>query len=199
MFGFCGRNNGTPPAIISIGRLIEKKGFHDLIEACRVLCERGVEFRCEIIGEGPLESSLREQITATGLTTLVTLTGPLPQGEVMKRLACSALFVLPCVAEVGGGMDNLPTVVMEAMAAGDFDSAWWRSGNGAGRVHRSAGAGTSAGRFGRRTRAGPCRSTTRAIARRSGPAAGGGVVCDRQKCRSAARSLPTSRCLTPIA
>ena len=107
-----------PPAIISIGRLIEKKGFHDLIEACRVLCERGVEFRCEIIGEGPLESSLRDQITAAGLTTLVTLTGPLPQGEVIKRLACSALFVLPCVAEVGGGMDNLPTVVMEAMAAG---------------------------------------------------------------------------------
>ena len=109
---------GTPPAIISIGRLIEKKGFHDLIEACRVLCERGVGFRCEIIGEGPLESSLRDQITAAGLTTLVTLTGPLPQGEVIKRLACSALFVLPCVAEVGGGMDNLPTVVMEAMAAG---------------------------------------------------------------------------------
>ena len=110
--------NGTPPAIISVGRLIEKKGFHDLIEACRVLRERGVEFRCEIIGEGPLESSLRDQITAAGLTTLVTLTGPLPQGEVIKRLACSALFVLPCVAEVGGGMDNLPTVVMEAMAAG---------------------------------------------------------------------------------
>ena len=110
--------NGTPPAIISIGRLIEKKGFHDLIEACRVLCERGVEFRCEIIGEGPLERSLRDQITAADLTTLVTLTGPLPQGDVIKRLACSALFVLPCVAEVGGGMDNLPTVVMEAMAAG---------------------------------------------------------------------------------
>jgi glycosyltransferase involved in cell wall biosynthesis len=110
--------NGAPPAIISIGRLIEKKGFHDLIEACRVLCERGVEFRCEIIGEGPLESSLRDQITAAGLTTLVTLTGPLSQGEVIKRLACSALFVLPCVVEIGGGMDNLPTVVMEAMAAG---------------------------------------------------------------------------------
>jgi len=82
------------------------------------LRERGVEFRCEIIGEGPLESSLRDQITAAGLTTLVALTGPLPQGEVIKRLACNALFVLPCVAEVGGGMDNLPTVVMEAMAAG---------------------------------------------------------------------------------
>ena len=108
----------TPAAIVSVGRLIEKKGFSDLVEACRVLRERGLEFRCEIIGEGPLESALRDQITAAGLTTVVVLTGPLPQGEVSERLAAGTIFVLPCVAEAGGGMDNLPTVVMEAMAAG---------------------------------------------------------------------------------
>ena len=47
--------SASPPTIISIGRLIEKKGFQDLIDACRLLRERGLEFRCEIIGEGPLE------------------------------------------------------------------------------------------------------------------------------------------------
>lgn len=108
----------TPPAIVSIGRLIEKKGFSDLIEACRLLHRRGVDFRCEIIGEGPLESALREQIAIAGLADRVTLAGPLPQGEVIRRLAGSAVFALPCVAEAGGAMDNLPTVVMEAMAAG---------------------------------------------------------------------------------
>ncbi len=108
----------TPPGIISIGRLIEKKGFQDLIAACVLLHERGLAFRCEIIGEGPLEPALREQIAAAGLTSSVSLSGPLPQAEVIARLARSALFVLPCVAETGGGMDNLPTVVMEAMAAG---------------------------------------------------------------------------------
>ena len=110
--------SGAPPTIISIGRLIEKKGFQDLIEACRILRERSLDFRCEIIGEGPLERALREQMAAAGLTSCVVLTGPLPQAEVIRRLARSALFVLPCVAETGGGMDNLPTVVMEAMAAG---------------------------------------------------------------------------------
>jgi len=110
--------SAAPLAIVSIGRLIEKKGFHDLIEACRLLRERGIAFRCEIIGEGPLETLLRDQIASAGLTSVVALTGPLPQGEVIERLARSALFVLPCVAEAGGGMDNLPTVVMEAMAAG---------------------------------------------------------------------------------
>jgi glycosyltransferase involved in cell wall biosynthesis len=105
------------PAIVSIGRLIEKKGFSDLIEACRLLFERGIDFRCEIIGEGPLEPALREQIRTAGLTSSVTLSGPLAQEEVRARLARSAIFVLPCVTEAGGGVDNLPTVIMEAMAA----------------------------------------------------------------------------------
>jgi colanic acid/amylovoran biosynthesis glycosyltransferase len=105
------------PMIISIGRLIEKKGFEDLIQACRLLRERGLDFRCEIVGEGPLEGTLQAQIAAAGLTNTVVLTGPLAQAEIIERLARSALFVLPCVAEKDGEMDNLPTVVMEAMAA----------------------------------------------------------------------------------
>lgn len=110
--------SATPPAIISIGRLIEKKGFDDLIAACRLLVDRGVAFRAEIIGEGPLEADLAAQIANAGLTKSVRLAGPQPQSEVISRLARSAVFALPCVAEAGGGMDNLPTVVMEAMAAG---------------------------------------------------------------------------------
>ena len=62
-------------------------------------------------------STLREQIRAAGLTSSVTLSGPLPQEEVRLRLARSAIFALPCVTEADGGMDNLPTVIMEAMAA----------------------------------------------------------------------------------
>jgi colanic acid/amylovoran biosynthesis glycosyltransferase len=117
--GFPGADfSSGPPLIISVGRLIEKKGFADLIEACRLLKERALEFRCEIIGEGPLEVDLREQIMAAGLTNTVFLAGPQPQPEVRRRLAQSILFALPCVADKGGGMDNLPTVVMEAMAAG---------------------------------------------------------------------------------
>ena len=106
------------PAILSIGRLIEKKGFADLIEACRLLLNRGVDFRCEIIGEGPLEAALQERIASGDLANRITMAGPLAQREVIDRLARSAVFALPCVTEVGGGMDNLPTVVMEAMAAG---------------------------------------------------------------------------------
>ncbi|MEO8439792.1 MAG: glycosyltransferase family 4 protein [Spartobacteria bacterium] len=108
----------SPPALLSIGRLIEKKGFADLIEACRILQAGGTGLGCVIIGEGPLEEALREQIASANLTGVVELAGPLPQAEVIDRLARSQLFVLPCVTEAGGGMDNLPTVLMEAMAAG---------------------------------------------------------------------------------
>ncbi len=105
----------TPPRILSVGRLIEKKGFSDLIAAAAQL---SVPFRVEIIGEGPLEEALQTQIADAGLTKSVTLTGPLPQSEIIRRLAQSSVFALPCVRETGGGMDHLPTVVMEAMAAG---------------------------------------------------------------------------------
>ena len=106
------------PAIVSIGRLIEKKGFADLIEACRLLKPRGRPFACEIIGEGPLEAALRAQIAEAGLESCVKLAGPLTQLEIVSRLAFATIFVLPCTREADGRMDNLPTVIMEAMAAG---------------------------------------------------------------------------------
>jgi len=110
-------DNGIP-AIVSIGRLIEKKGFADLISACGLLKSRGRLFACEIIGEGPLEAALQSQIAEDGLEACVRLAGPLTQSEIALRLSHATIFALPCVREEGGGMDNLPTVIMEAMAAG---------------------------------------------------------------------------------
>jgi glycosyltransferase involved in cell wall biosynthesis len=109
---------GEPPQIISIGRLIEKKGFTDLIGACALLQARGRRFACRIIGEGPLEESLRAEIVANGLEKCVELTGPQTQAQIVAQLAHANVFVLPCTREADGGMDNLPTVIMEAMAAG---------------------------------------------------------------------------------
>jgi len=106
------------PAIVSIGRLIEKKGFADLINACRLLKPRGRGFVCEIIGEGPLENALRSQIARDDLESCVKLAGPRTQSQIALSLAQATIFVLPCKREEGGGMDNLPTVIMEAMAAG---------------------------------------------------------------------------------
>src|ERR1700730_9589984 len=108
----------APPAIVAIGRLIDKKGFPYLIHACRLLKDRGKSFRCEIIGEGPLEKELRAQIDRLDLQNCVKLLGAKPQHEIAERLAAGTVFVLPSVIGPDGGMDNLPTVIMEAMATG---------------------------------------------------------------------------------
>jgi colanic acid/amylovoran biosynthesis glycosyltransferase len=106
------------PLIVAIGRLIAKKGFTNLIRACALLVERGRSFRCEIFGEGPLEKELRVQIEKLNLEDRIQLPGPKPQHELRARLADASVFVLPSVPEPQGGMDNLPTVIMEAMATG---------------------------------------------------------------------------------
>jgi colanic acid/amylovoran biosynthesis glycosyltransferase len=110
--------SSAPPLILAVGRLIAKKGFADLIGACGLIAERGKSFQCEIIGEGPLENELRGQIERLNLQNRVVLPGAKPQREVRQRLAAANVFVLPSVIDPEGGMDNLPTVIMEAMATG---------------------------------------------------------------------------------
>ncbi len=110
--------SSASPLIVAVGRLIDKKRFADLIRACRLLMERGRSFRCEIIGEGPLEKELHQQIHDLDLQNYVKLLGPKPQHEIAEHLAMGTVFVLPSVIDASGGMDNLPTVIMEAMATG---------------------------------------------------------------------------------
>ncbi|MEM7014220.1 MAG: glycosyltransferase family 4 protein [Verrucomicrobiota bacterium] len=117
-------SNGQPKGIgsrkiYSVGRLIEKKGYDDLIRASGFLRDRGVEHSIHIVGDGPLEDELNAQIAAAGLEQHVILEGAKTQPEIIDALANDAhIFALPCVTESDGGMDNLPTVIMEAMAVG---------------------------------------------------------------------------------
>ena len=107
-----------PPEIIAVGRLVEKKGFSDLIEACAHLRDRGAPFSCRIIGGGELEADLRARIERFDLGAHVCLSGPRPQREVIERLRRAAVFAAPCVVGRDGNRDGLPTVLLEAMALG---------------------------------------------------------------------------------
>jgi len=106
-----------PPLILSIGRLISKKGFDVLIDACALLRQRGHGFRCEIIGEGPLFGELQARIHRQDLREDVHLTGPQTQSEIATRLSKATVLALPCRIDPDGAMDNLPTVIMEAMVS----------------------------------------------------------------------------------
>lgn len=109
---------GTGSLIVSVGRLIEKKGFDDLLRACaRLKVIGGSPFRCVIVGDGPLEEELLGLMAELGVGDVVELVGAKTQPEIIALLAAAQIFALPCVTERAGGKDNLPTVIMEAMAA----------------------------------------------------------------------------------
>ena len=106
------------PLVLAVGRLVEKKGFRYLIEACRQLLNSGTDFECLIIGEGEEEEELRGLISSLGVGDTVRLAGPQPQSEVITLLQEASVFAVPCVVGQDGNRDGLPTVLLEAMALG---------------------------------------------------------------------------------
>ena len=126
--------------ILSCGSLYPRKGFSDLLEACRLLRNRGWNFCCTIIGEGPLRRRLELFVRQHQLEQCVQLLGALPQKEVIHHYREADLFVLPCMTdylgwdefftdpllllEVGLAIpfrpitDGIPNVLVEAMAIG---------------------------------------------------------------------------------
>ncbi len=106
------------PLLVGVGRLVEKKGFAYLIEACQLLKRRGVPFQCAIIGAGILQEGLTHLTFALGLDDQVRLLGPLPQEELLTYYHKAALVCLPAVVATNGNRDILPNVLKEAMAIG---------------------------------------------------------------------------------
>lgn len=114
--------DGGPPGasrtLLCVGRLVEKKGIGDLIEACRLLALRGERVECDIVGDGPLRDELAKRIADAGLADAVRLHGALPQEAVLALMRRAGAMVLPCVVSASGDQDGLPTVLLEALAAG---------------------------------------------------------------------------------
>ncbi len=104
--------------VIAVGRLVEKKGFDVLVEACAIMAGKGIEFDCSIIGTGPLEAELRNLIETRGLQSRVSLPGPLAQSDMRERVRAAAVMAAPCIVGEDGNRDGLPTTLLESMALG---------------------------------------------------------------------------------
>ena len=107
-----------PPRILSVCRLVEKKGLSVLIDACALLKQWGCEFTCQIVGSGLMEEELRSHITALHLNDWIEIVGPRPQGDVFALMQQAAVFAAPYVIGKDGNRDGLPTTLLEAMALG---------------------------------------------------------------------------------
>jgi glycosyltransferase involved in cell wall biosynthesis len=111
-----------PPAepftILAVARLVEKKGLPVLIEACRLLREGAVTFRCGIVGKGAQRGLLEQRIREAGLDEHVHLLGPHTQGQIVARFHAAHVVALPCIVGEDGNRDGLPVSIVEALACG---------------------------------------------------------------------------------
>ena len=105
---------GPPLTLFGLGRLVPKKGFDVLINACRILAGEGLALECTIAGDGPEMQQLKH--LASGLP--VNCPGAVANRDVPALLQGTDIFVLPCQISGDGDRDGIPVVLMEAMAQG---------------------------------------------------------------------------------
>ncbi len=113
---------GAPVRILSVGRMIEEKGFLYLLRALALVRERGHDVRCVIVGGTDAERTagydqrVAALCSALTLRDLVRFAGALPFDQVLREYQRADIFALPCVVARDGSRDVTPNAVIEAMA-----------------------------------------------------------------------------------
>jgi glycosyltransferase involved in cell wall biosynthesis len=109
----------TSPAVLTtVGRLVDKKGFPDLLRAMRGLKSQGHVFQCRIYGDGPNRGSLVALRDSLDLTAEVEFAGEHGREAILKALGDADVFVLTPIVTPDGDRDGIPNVLVEAMACG---------------------------------------------------------------------------------
>jgi glycosyltransferase involved in cell wall biosynthesis len=109
-------NHAGPVRIVSVGRLVEKKGFPDLLQACALVRAAGQRFTCDIYGAGPLADQLERLRDELGLAGVVVFRGERDSDGIAEAMAGADVFALtPCVTD-DGDRDGIPNVIAEAIS-----------------------------------------------------------------------------------
>ncbi len=112
-----GRNPAEPVRLLSVGRLVEKKGF-DLLLAALARLDPDLHWRWRHVGTGPERRRLHREADRLGLTDRITWLGSQAHDTVIAEYAAADLFILPCRRARDGDQDGLPNVLMEALVMG---------------------------------------------------------------------------------
>lgn len=107
-----------PPALLAVGRLVEKKGFDILVMSCAELRDRGIPFHLLIIGNGPQDKVLHDLVEDLRLAGHVTFAGWCDECELRRLMSSATLLVIPSVIAHDGDRDGIPNVLLEAAAFG---------------------------------------------------------------------------------
>jgi len=104
--------NAASADLLCVGRLSPEKGHLVFLEALDDLHRRGIDFRCTLVGDGPLRPNIESQLAECGLSERVRLTGSLDPAQVDRQYDAAGAVVLASFSE------GVPVVLMEAMARG---------------------------------------------------------------------------------
>jgi glycosyltransferase involved in cell wall biosynthesis len=104
--------------ILCVGTLHEVKGQPYLIEACRLLQERGHTFECHFVGDGPDRKALNDLVEHSGLSSKVRFHGSLTREQIARLLMDADVLTAPSVPTRDGRREGIPVVLMEAMGSG---------------------------------------------------------------------------------
>lgn len=104
------------PHLVSLSSFAHRKGMPVLIEACRILQERGVNFRCTIAGTGPDWDLVKDLVGKYNLAETVSLPGRYFQENIHGYLNEASVFALACITAENGDIDGVPVALMESMA-----------------------------------------------------------------------------------
>ncbi len=111
-------HQGETGRIVSVGRLVPKKGYPHLVDALANLHHDGIHFACDVYGGGPMRDELVARADAGGMSELVKFHGARLQDDVLDAYHKATLVVLASVVTDDGDRDGIPNVLVEAMACG---------------------------------------------------------------------------------
>jgi colanic acid/amylovoran biosynthesis glycosyltransferase len=109
---------GAPVRLLSIGRLVEKKGIEYALRAVALARERGIRLYYTIVGDGPLRTSLIALADELGLRDTVVFAGWADQGGILGHIYASDVLLAPSITDRMGDQEGIPVAIMEAMATG---------------------------------------------------------------------------------
>jgi glycosyltransferase involved in cell wall biosynthesis len=113
-----GRSHRSPLRVLSVARLVEKKGIFNQLEIFAEMQRRDIPFEAHIAGDGPLAKVSRVRANGLGLSENVRFLGSLAFTEVLEQFAWADVFVFTGAVAEDGDRDGLPNVILEAMATG---------------------------------------------------------------------------------
>lgn len=103
--------------ILTVARLVEKKGHKYALQAVRQLADQYPEIEYRIVGKGPLKEDLESLANELDIRDNVTFLGHVSDSQLRDEYRQAAVFVLPCVIAEDGDRDVIPVVLKEAMGA----------------------------------------------------------------------------------